>query len=160
MARTMIVENSLPHHFWAEAVSTTCHIINRCLIRPILKKTPYELWNGKKPNISYFHPFGCKCFIHNNRKENLGKFDPKSDEGIFLGYSPSSRAYRVFYKRTLCIEKSIHVVFVDTNPRLRNEKLPEDKEISIIPKSIVTGKDSHDQATNKQNQSTEEHIEV
>ncbi|XP_019256245.1 PREDICTED: uncharacterized protein LOC109234627 [Nicotiana attenuata] len=45
MARTMIVENHLPHHFWAEAVSTACHIINRCLIRPILEKTPYELWN-------------------------------------------------------------------------------------------------------------------
>ncbi|XP_075098897.1 uncharacterized protein LOC142175799 [Nicotiana tabacum] len=81
MARTMIVENSLPHHFWAEAVSTACHIINRCLIQPILKKTPYELWNGKKPNINYFHPFGCKCFIHNNGKDNLVKFDPKSDEG-------------------------------------------------------------------------------
>ncbi|XP_075107058.1 uncharacterized protein LOC142180037 [Nicotiana tabacum] len=88
------------------------------------------------------------------------KFDPKSDEGTFLGYSPSSRAYRVFNKRTLCIKESIHVVFVDTNPHLRNKKIPEDEEISIVPKSVVIGKDTHDPATNQQNQSTEEHVEI
>jgi len=47
----MIVEHSLPHKFWAEAVSTACHMLNRCLIRPILKKTPYELWNGNNPTL-------------------------------------------------------------------------------------------------------------
>ncbi|XP_075107183.1 uncharacterized protein LOC142180148 [Nicotiana tabacum] len=114
----------------------------------------------KKPNIGYFHPFGCKCFIHNNGKDNLGKFDPKSDEGIFLGYSPSSRAYRVYNKRTLCIEESIHVIFVDTNPHLGNKKLPEDEEISIVPKSTFTGIDCQEESTGQQDQSTEEHNEV
>ncbi|XP_075074704.1 uncharacterized protein LOC142162271 [Nicotiana tabacum] len=85
MLRTMLLDHSLPNHFWAEGVSTTCHILNRCLIRPILKKTPYELWKGRRPNISYFHSFGSKCFIHNNGKSNLGKFDPRSDEGITSG---------------------------------------------------------------------------
>lgn len=132
MARSMIVENSLPHNFKAEAVSTTCYIINRCLIRPILKKTPYELWNGKKPNISYFHPFRCKYFIHNNGKDNLGKFDRKSDEGIFLGYSPSNRAYRVYNKRTLCIEEFIHVIFVDTNPRPKNEHILKMRKFLVL----------------------------
>ncbi|KAH0755142.1 hypothetical protein KY290_025412 [Solanum tuberosum] len=70
-ARTMLLDRNLPDHFWAEVVSIACHILNRCLIRPILKKTPYELWRGKKPNISYLHPFGCKYFIHNNGKNNL-----------------------------------------------------------------------------------------
>ena len=101
----MLLDRSLPDLFWAEAVSTACHILNLCLIRPILKKTPYELWRGKKLNISYFHSFGCKFFIHNNGKNHLGKFDPRSDEGIFLGYAISSRAFRVFNKRTLCVEE-------------------------------------------------------
>lgn len=79
MERTMIVGHSLSRKFWAEAVSTTCHVRNSCLIRLILNKTPYELWNGMKPNIGYFHPFGCKCFIHNNGKYNIGKFDARSD---------------------------------------------------------------------------------
>ncbi|XP_075080430.1 uncharacterized protein LOC142165938 [Nicotiana tabacum] len=155
MARTMIVKNSLPHHFWAEAVSRACHIINRCLIRPILKKTPYELWNVKKPNISYFHPVGCKCFVHNNIKDKLGKFDPKNNEGIFLGYSPSSRTYRVYNKRTLCIEEYICVVSIDTNPRPRNEHVPEDEEISCAPKFVIVGKVHQSESANQQTQPAE-----
>ncbi|XP_038992978.1 uncharacterized protein LOC120116622, partial [Hibiscus syriacus] len=111
MARTMLCENNLPKYFWTEATNTACYVVNRVMIRPILKKTPYEIFKNKKPNISYFHPFGCKCFVLNNGKENLGKFDAKSDEGIFLGYSLNSKAYRVFNKRTLVVEESIHVVF-------------------------------------------------
>ena len=110
MTRTMLNEHSLPKYFWAEAVNTACYVMNRVLVRPLLTKTPYELWNNKKPNVSYFKVFGCKCFIL-NEKDNLGKFDAKSDEGIFLGYSSVSKALRIFNKRTLIIEESIHVVF-------------------------------------------------
>ncbi|KAK8578905.1 hypothetical protein V6N13_142162 [Hibiscus sabdariffa] len=113
MARTMLCENNLPKYFWAEATNTSCYIINRVMIRPLLNKTPYEILKNKRPNISYFHPFGCKCFVLNNGKDNLGKFDAKSDEAIFLGYSLTSKAYRVFNKRTLVVEESIHVVFDD-----------------------------------------------
>lgn len=113
--RTMLLEYNIPDHFWAEAVSTTYHIINRCHIRPITKKTPYELWRGKKPKIIYFHPFRCKCFIHNNRNNKLGKFDPWSKESIFLGYSPTSRAYQDYNKKILCVEESMHIIFDETN---------------------------------------------
>ena len=67
------------------------------------------------PNISYFHTFGCKCFVHNNGKESLGKFDTKFDEDIFLGYSSISNAYRVFNKRFEKFEESIHVIFDKIN---------------------------------------------
>ena len=73
MARTMLYENSLPNYFWAEVVNTAYFIINCAMIRPILKKTPYELWKGIKPNISFFHTFGCKCYVLNNGKDNLRK---------------------------------------------------------------------------------------
>ena len=101
MARTMLLASGVPKHFWAEAVAIATYIINRAMIRPLLKKTSYELLNGRKPNISHLKVLGCKCFIHNNGKDNIGKFDPRSDEGIFLGYSLTSKAYRVFNKRTL-----------------------------------------------------------
>ena len=71
----MLSDNDRPKYFWAGAVNTACYILNRALIRSKLKKTPYELWNGRKPNISYFHAFGCKCFVLNNGRENVGKFD-------------------------------------------------------------------------------------
>ena len=76
------------------------------------KKFAYEIWNGKKPRVKYFRVFGSKCYILNNW-ENLGKFDAKSDQGIFLGYSTTSRAYRVFNKRTKIIMESINVKIDD-----------------------------------------------
>jgi len=115
MARTMLNANSTPKHFWAEAINTACYLQNRIYIRPLIKKTPYELWKNKKPNISYFHPFGVQCFILNN-KDSLGKFESKSDEGILLGYSESSKAYRVYNSRTSLVEESIHVRFNDFKP--------------------------------------------
>ena len=78
MVRTMLNEHSLPKYFWVEAVNTICYVMNKVLIRTSLSKTPYELWNNKKPNVSYFKIFGCKCFIL-NEKYTLGKFDAKSD---------------------------------------------------------------------------------
>ena len=60
------------------------HAHSETLHRPILKKTPYELWKGRKPNIVFFHIFDYRCFILNNGKERLEKFDAKSDEAIFL----------------------------------------------------------------------------
>ncbi|KAH9658003.1 hypothetical protein KPL70_023317 [Citrus sinensis] len=83
--------------------------------RPNLNKTPYELWKDRKPNIGYFKVFRCKCFIL-NKKDNLGKFDSKFDVGIFLGYSNSSKAYRVYNKRTLVVEESMHVTFDESSP--------------------------------------------
>jgi len=59
--------------------------------------------------------FGCKCFVLNNNKDNVGKFDAKSDEGIFLGYSLHNKAFKIYNKRTMIIEESIHVAFDETN---------------------------------------------
>ena len=108
MSRTMLCENSLPRYFWVKGINTACHILNRVSIRPILKKTPYELYKDRKPNISYFRALGYKCFVLNNGKEPLRKFHPKSDECVFLGYSNSSKAYRIYNKRTMVVEEFVH----------------------------------------------------
>jgi hypothetical protein len=112
MARTMIHENNLAKHFWAEAVNTLCYVQNRIYIKLILDKTTYELFKGKKPNISYFHQFGCRCYILNN-KVYLKKFDFKDQRGIFLGYSERSNTYRVYNKETQYVEESMHIKFDD-----------------------------------------------
>ncbi|GAV59916.1 hypothetical protein CFOL_v3_03447, partial [Cephalotus follicularis] len=126
MCRALINENNLPNYFWAEATNTSCYVLNRISIRPILKKTPYELWRGRKPNISYFHAFICKCFIHNNGKDHLGKFDSKVDEGIFLGYLTTIRTFRCFNKRTLLVEESMHSIFYESNPKFPKEVINVD----------------------------------
>ena len=115
LARTILNDSAIPKCFWADVVSIACYVMNRVLIRPIMKKNPYELLNGRKPNVSHLKFLGCKCYILNNGKDNLGKFDAKSDKGIFLGYSLKSHAYRVFNKKLMTVEESIHVIFYETN---------------------------------------------
>ena len=96
------------------------------LYQPLLNKTTYELFEGRKPNISYFHQFGCTCYILNN-KVYLKKFDAKAQKGIFLGYSERSKAYRLYNSETLCVEESIHVRFDDKEP---GDETPEQVDIA------------------------------
>ena len=117
MARTMLCNKDLPKHFWAEAVNTACYTCNRIYLRPILEKTPYELFYDSTPKVKYFRIFGSKCFILNT-KESLDKFDTKADEGIFMGYSLRSNAYRVYNKTTRTIEESLHVKFNESSVQL------------------------------------------
>jgi len=108
----MIHSKDLAQHFWGEAINIAYHVINKVYLRPETNKTPYEIWRGKKPTIKYFWVFESMCYILRDR-ENLEKIDPKSDEGIFLGYSTNGRAYRVFNKRTGTVMESINVVIDD-----------------------------------------------
>ena len=106
-------------------VNTSWYVLNKVLLRLILKKTSYELWKNKKPNINYFKVFECKCIILNT-KENLGKFDAKSNVEIFLGYSTSSKTFNVFNKRTMVVEESIHVIFYESNNSLQERESVDD----------------------------------
>nr|GEX08416.1 integrase, catalytic region, zinc finger, CCHC-type, peptidase aspartic, catalytic [Tanacetum cinerariifolium] len=73
-------------------------------------KTSYELLHDKKPNVEYFHVFGSLCYRTNDR-EDLGMMKPKADIGIFIGYSKSSRGFRIYNRRTKEIMETIHVKF-------------------------------------------------
>ena len=90
-------------------MNTSCHIGNRIYFWAGTRKTSYEIWKEKKPKVKYFRAFGSKCYILNPRK-----FVAKSDEGIFLGHSTNSRAYRVYNKHTKMMMESINVVIDDT----------------------------------------------
>ncbi|GJZ26283.1 retrovirus-related pol polyprotein from transposon TNT 1-94 [Tanacetum coccineum] len=115
MSRNMLNEQLLPQNFWCNNVDTSTYILNRILIRAILGKTPYEILRGRKPTLDYFRVFESKCFILNT-KDYLTKFDPKSYEGVFLGYSQKSKAYIILNKHTRKIEESLNVTFDETPP--------------------------------------------
>ncbi|GJS41480.1 retrovirus-related pol polyprotein from transposon TNT 1-94, partial [Tanacetum coccineum] len=93
-AKTMLNSVKLPKQFWREAVNTACYIQNRSIIVKRHRKTSYDVFRGRYPDISYFHVFGCPVHIHNHR-DHLGKFNETSDDGFFLGYSPIAKAFRV-----------------------------------------------------------------
>ena len=128
-ARTMLNEAKLPLYFWAEAVNTACYTQNRTLINKNHKKTLYELMANKKPTVKYFHVFGAKCFTL-KYDEQLGKFESKAHEGIFLGYSLESKAYRVYMIDNKKVIESMNVTFDDNKlPSIQAEDNTVDSEI-------------------------------
>ena len=106
-------------------------MVNRVYFRLGTKKTPYELWKGRKPNVKYFRIFGSTCFILKDR-ENVGKFNFRSDEGIFLGYSFISKAYWVYNKRTKNGIKTVNVV-IDESLESGSKKFSEEIPKEILP---------------------------
>ena len=126
----MMHNNDVAKNLWGEVVNIACHIINRVYFKPGTKKTPYKLWKGRKPNVKYFRIFGSTCFILKDR-ENVGKFDARSNEGIFLGYSSSSKAYKVFNKKTSKVMETVNVIIDETLTSTIQ------KEVDQLPKSTL-----------------------
>jgi hypothetical protein len=114
MLRTMLDEHRTPRHFWADSISIACYISNRIFLRSILQLTPFELHFGHNPSVSHLRPFGCKCFVL--KCGNLGKFESRSLDGIFLGYTPHARSYRVYNLETNIVVESYDVTFDETAP--------------------------------------------
>jgi hypothetical protein len=110
----MLDEHRTPRRFWANAISSACYISNRIFLRSILHLTSFELRFGRKPSVSHFRPFGCKCFVL--KHGNLDKFESRSFDGILLGYTPHGRSYRVYNFKTNTIVESCDVTFDETAP--------------------------------------------
>nr|GFB32544.1 hypothetical protein [Tanacetum cinerariifolium] len=98
-ARTMLIFSKALMFLWAEAVATTCYTQNRSLIHTHHYKTSYELVYNKKPDLTFFRVFGALCYPTND-SEDLGKLQPTADTGIFVGYAPSRKGYRIYNQRT------------------------------------------------------------
>ncbi|GKB37522.1 putative ribonuclease H-like domain-containing protein [Tanacetum coccineum] len=115
--RTMLADLLLPILFWAEAVNTACYVLNMVLVTKPQNKTPYELLIGKPPSISFMRPFRCPLTILNTL-DPLGKFDRKLNEGYLLGYSTTSKAFRVYNKRTKRVEENMQIDFFEDQPNV------------------------------------------
>nr|GEV88971.1 hypothetical protein [Tanacetum cinerariifolium] len=109
-ARTVLIYAQAPLFLWAEAVATACYTQNRSIIRLRHEKTPYELLHNKQPNLSFLQVFGALCYPTND-SENLGKLQPKANIGIFIGYTPTKKAFWIYNRRTRRIVETIHVDF-------------------------------------------------
>jgi hypothetical protein len=157
MARSMLSEYNVSHSFWFEAINTACYYINWLYCHPMMELTPYELLNGRKPNIIYFWVFGCKCYIL-KKGTRLSKFGKKCDEGFLLGYSTTSKAYRVWNLGSGQLEEVHDVEFDETNgsqdqqenledvsgPQLAN--IMKNMDIGDIrPKQVIDIQDDKDQ---------------
>ncbi|GJW82105.1 uncharacterized mitochondrial protein-like protein [Tanacetum coccineum] len=116
-ARTTLADSKLPTTFWAKAVNTACYVQRRVLVVKLHNKTPYELFHGRTPTLSFMRPFRCHVTILNTI-DHLGKFDGKADEGFFVRYSLNSKSFRVLNSRTRIVEENLHIRFSESTPNV------------------------------------------
>ncbi|GKC96483.1 putative ribonuclease H-like domain-containing protein, partial [Tanacetum coccineum] len=124
-----------PQQNGAEAVNTACYVQNRVLVVKPHNKTPYELFRGRKPALSFMRPFGCHVTILNTL-DYLGKFDRKLDEGFFVGYSMNSKDFRVYNIRTRRVEENLHIRFLEDKPIIAGDGPKWLFDIDVLTKSM------------------------
>ncbi|GJR16264.1 putative ribonuclease H-like domain-containing protein [Tanacetum coccineum] len=147
-ARTMLADSKLPTTFWAEAVNTACYVQNRVLVVKPHNKTPYELFRGRTPALSFMRPFGFHVTILNTL-DYLGKFNGKSDEGFFIGYSMNSKALRVYNIRIRKVEENLHIRFLEDKSIIVGDGPKWLFDIDVLTKSmnyvpVIAGTNSND----------------
>jgi hypothetical protein len=91
----MIHDQNLPMHLWAKESSTVVYVQNRSPHKILGNKTPKEVFIGKKQEVSHLRIFGCPVYIH-LPKEKRTKLEPSGKKGTFVGYSETSKAYRIY----------------------------------------------------------------
>ncbi|KAJ9557500.1 hypothetical protein OSB04_012114 [Centaurea solstitialis] len=133
MVRTMMCHSTLPISFWGHALETAAHILNRAPTKSV-EKTPYELWKGKKPNISFLKIWGCEVYVKRPTSEKL---KPKSDKCFFVGYPKTTVGY-YFYN------PEENKVFVARNGKFLEEKFlslentRKDVDLQIVDEESTT----------------------
>ncbi|GJV54909.1 ribonuclease H-like domain-containing protein [Tanacetum coccineum] len=146
--RTMLADSKLPTTYWAEAVNTACYVQNRVIIVKPHNKTPYELFKGKTHALSFMRPFGCHVTILNTL-DHLGKFNGKSNDGFFVGYLLTSKAFRVYNIITRKVKEKLHIRFLENKPIITGDGPKWLFDIDSLTKSmnyvpIVAGTNSND----------------
>lgn len=144
-ARSMLHFANKPTELWAEATNCAVYVLNRVAAKGLDGKTPYEIWKGRKPNLSHLRIFGCTAYAHIPHDERA-KFDPKAIKCCFVGYCETQKAFRLWdpIKRKLRISrdvvfheefvtKSLFDIFPDYDPPQSPVEKPdpsEDRDIS------------------------------
>nr|GEU35009.1 ribonuclease H-like domain-containing protein [Tanacetum cinerariifolium] len=138
-AKTMLADSKLPTIFWAKAVNTTCYVQNRVLVVKLHNKNPYEIFRGRTPALSFIRQFRCHVTIFNTL-DHLGKFDEKSNDEFFVGYSLNSKAFRVYNIRTRKVEENLHISKAFRVYNIRTRKVEENLHIRLLEnKPIIAG---------------------
>lgn len=112
-ARCLLFDADLGKKFWAEAVSTAVYLKNRSIVSGLNDKTPFEMWQGTKPNLSNIRIFGSPVMVH-VPKEKRNKWDKKAQQHILVGYSEHVKGYRVYNPVTNQVTTSRDVVVMES----------------------------------------------
>lgn len=143
MARCLIIESGLPQSLWAEAVNTAVFLRNRCPTKSLDKMTPFEAWTGRKPHVGFLRTFGSEA-ITLIKGHRMGKFQAKGQKCVMVGYSPESKAYRLWCPGTKTVIKGCDVRFLENSQPVSDEQEDdvsseneESPQIAFIPETVT-----------------------
>ncbi|MCO5550507.1 hypothetical protein L7F22_003994 [Adiantum nelumboides] len=123
------VRSMLSHGFWAEAVQTAIHLINRSPSKALGGEVPEEVWSGKPPSYAHLRVFGCEAYVH-IRSELRTKLEPKSSKCIFLGYGEDGEmGYRLWDPALRKIIRSNDVIFNENCMHKQPTKVEEVRRV-------------------------------
>nr|GEV13381.1 hypothetical protein [Tanacetum cinerariifolium] len=128
----MLVSANLPKNLWGEALLTTCHVSNRIIAKK-LKVSPYEIWKGRKPNISYFRVFGYLAY-YKVPLPNTSKLRPRGLKSVFVRYAKDSKSYRCLDLELNVIVESRDVDFFEN--KLRHDSTSTNEIVTQIPQDV------------------------
>lgn len=129
--RAMLAGSKVTKRLWGEAVYAAAYLINRSpTVAVDGNRTPCEVWNGRKPNVSNLRIFGAECFVH-VPKQKRKKLDVKSEKATFVGYAPNG--YRVWNGRKVFVARDIVFNECKTSETESDDsKCDEDKQLIVI----------------------------
>ena len=124
-AKAMLTDLDLPLSFWVKAAFTVVYIQNRSPHAILGEKTPKEVFTGKQLAVDHMRIFGTPMYIH-VPKEKRTKLEPSRKKGTFMGYSKSSKAYRIYVHGQRYIEVSKDMIFHEEVVFRQTKELPKD----------------------------------
>ena len=145
MVRSMMSLTELPLSFWGYALETAAHTLNRAPSKSV-ETTPYEIWHGNKPDLSYLKIWGCDAYV---KRLQPNKLDPKADKCYFIGYPRETAGYSFYHRAEGKVFVAKHGVFLEKEflakevsgrtvqlDEIIESSAPQGKEPEIVQESV------------------------
>ncbi|GJR58873.1 retrotransposon protein, putative, ty1-copia subclass [Tanacetum coccineum] len=136
MVRSMMSQTTLPKSFWDYALETAARILNMVPTKKV-EKTPYEVWHGQAPKLSYLKVWGCEALVKRDTLTKPDKLEPRSIKYIFIGYPKETMGYSFYYPPE-------NKVLVARNAEfLENSLINQEASGSLEDLEIIQEEDTH-----------------
>ncbi|GJT86919.1 retrotransposon protein, putative, ty1-copia subclass [Tanacetum coccineum] len=136
MVRSMMSQTTLPKSFWDYALESAARILNMVPTKKV-DKTPYEVWHGQAPKLSYLKVWGCEALVKRDTLTKPDKLEPRAFKCIFVGYPKETMGYSFYYPPE-------NKVFVARNAEFfENDVIDHEASGSLEDLEIIQEEDTH-----------------
>nr|GFA18370.1 retrotransposon protein, putative, Ty1-copia subclass [Tanacetum cinerariifolium] len=136
MVRSMMRQTILPKSFWDYALETAARILNMVPTKKV-EKTPYAVWHGQAPKLSYLKVWGCEALVKPDTLTKPDKLESRSIKCIFIGYPKETMRYSFYYSPENKVLVARNVEF------LENSLINQEASGSLEDLKIIQEEDTH-----------------